>query len=210
MILNGYAIKLTESLTGLPNLIGKKIFDIGYLIWSPSNDREDEKKFQKHQNNSIQFCFYGGAILIFDDDTNLTVWNPRPARYDMFVDFNFSIEEYKRKELERNKNPGYFHLFSVRLDPDMSNEYMNSLLGKKIVSVELARYKNKKKNRPPLKIPDRFGSIIFGFDDGTKTALGHSMQSEIATGLEFHPSDYVLPEVIDEIISIPLPQAQGE
>jgi hypothetical protein len=139
---------------------------------------------------------------------NISIWNPRPILYALFVEFNFDPNEYAKalmklwnenEEDESQHTSIEFVLFSALEDPEMCSATILSMLNKKVLEVELVKYKHWVGPTPHKS----YGALVLHLESGLEVIVGHSIRYiRGGGGLKILPANLLLTEIVDEIVSM--------
>ena len=150
--------ELSENISLFASCIGKKIEDIGALYFAPEEDASDDKitsinlainKLKNYRCSEFQTTVYD--LTLFLDNKKITFSiTDRVLSMMLFVGENVSLLQNYNKNLEYFKSskqdkqfkiPVEYYLLSAKQNPDLSNNFINEMLGKKIVKAEILKIK---------------------------------------------------------------------
>lgn len=207
---NFRSVNLSPKLsTNFQKLIGKKIINIGvyrYTYPNYPNKEKLKKNFLEEEENFLSEWSFNYCIF-FENGLNISIWNPRPILYALFVEFNFDPNEYAKalmklcnenEEHESQHTSIEFVKFSALEDPEMCSETILSMLNKKVLEVELVKYKHWQGPTPHKS----YGSLILHLEDDVNIIVGNSIQSDSDGVLRILPANFLRTEIVDELVSI--------
>ncbi len=185
----------------LKGMIGQKILDIGFYHGhskegkGATNTREGIKSFLRSLggNWQISFSWYGDlpAVLVLEKQ-HLCLISRKTIIPKLEANSNLTLDRMTIIEPEIK-----YYFYSVNQDPDMSDEIVREMIGKRILALDLIRVSN---DEAYTHTENRYCILKLYLEGGIVKLVG--TQYIPSSGIEIKEADDIDPARIDEVIPI--------
>lgn len=193
----------------LEEMIGQRILDIGfYEEHSDSREKAKErikKVYDEYSNKNMTkgyTCFsdmLGHFMVLVLDKQHLTLIAMGGSYPKLQINSNLTLEGINKIQEATYGLDAYYSFFSVKQDPDMADELVKEMIGKKILAVDLIKVVREEYPGEP-QYP--YCIIRLYLENGITRLIGSQFEDELDESRHIREGNDILPERIERVYKI--------